>query len=167
MDVTIRLARANDEARIRDLLKRFEGEVLPAWRDSAPLQESLSKEAEKLFTPLSGDYVLLVCADEDDRPIGFAQAMMDKDHFSEEPQGHLLFIVTDEQHEGKGVARRLVTAVEDWAWERGATGLQLYVFATNLRARAAYQHFGFEEDMVTMVKPLSKPKAERRSTGPI
>lgn len=158
MAVTIRVARAEDEPRIRFLLKRFEGEALPAWRDPAPVAESLSRESEKLFNPQPGDFVLMVCVDAEDRPIGVAQAMMDKDHFSEEPQGHLLFLVTDAQHEGKGVARRLVEAVEDWAAERGARGLLLYVFATNLRARAAYERFGFQDDMVKMVKPLPRKR---------
>jgi len=96
----------------------------------------------------------MVCVDEGDRPIGFAQAMMDKDFFTEEPQGHILFIATDAAHEGRGVARRLVDTIGDWARERGAKGLLLYVFATNERARTAYQRFGFEEDMLKMVKPL-------------
>lgn len=150
----VRVARTEDEPRIRFLLKRFEGESLPSWRDPAPLAGSLEKEATKLFDPPSGDYVLMVCVDEGDRPIGFAQAMMDNDFFTEEPQGHILFIATDAAQEGRGVARRLVDAIGDWAREKGAKGLLLYVFATNERARAAYRRFGFEEDMLKMVKPL-------------
>lgn len=150
----VRIARPEDEARISVLLRRFEGESLPAWRDPAALARSAANAPAKLFHPPPGDYVLMVCVEEDDRPIGVAQAMMDKDFFTEEPQGHLLLLVTDAAQEGRGVARCLVDAVGAWAREKGGLGLLLYVFATNERARAAYLRFGFQEDMVKMVKPL-------------
>jgi GNAT superfamily N-acetyltransferase len=47
-----------------------------------------------------------------------------------------------------------MAGVEDWARGQGASGLLLHVFATNATARAAYHRFGFQEDMVKMVKPL-------------
>jgi GNAT superfamily N-acetyltransferase len=149
----VRQARAGDEPRVRELADRLNDEALPAWRNPAAMP-SMDKAAELFFSPPSEDYVLMVCVDDGDRPIGFAHAMMDKDFFTEEPQRHVLFIATDATHEGKGVARRLVDAVGDWARDKGATGLLLYVFATNERARAAYHRFGFREDMLKMVRPI-------------
>jgi aminoglycoside 6'-N-acetyltransferase I len=118
------------------------------------LESNLTKAEDGFFGPAAVEGTLLVCVDDSDAPIGFAQAMMDRDFFSGEPQGHLLFLVTDPAHEGRGVARSLMAAVEAWAREQGATGMLLYVFATNEGARAAYHRFGFQEDMVKMVKPL-------------
>jgi GNAT superfamily N-acetyltransferase len=134
-------------------MRRLRDGSLPAWRRPASLEKNLTAAEAGFFGPAAGERTLLVCVD-DDTPIGFAQAMMDTDFFSGEPQGHLLFLVTDRAHEGRGVARSLMAEVEAWARAQGATGLLLYVFATNEGARAAYGRFGFQEDMVKMVKPL-------------
>jgi GNAT superfamily N-acetyltransferase len=135
-------------------MKRLRDGSLPAWRHPASLETNLTEAEAGFFGPLAVERTLLVCVDDDDAPIGFAQAMMDKDFFSGAPQGHLLFLVTDRAHEGRGVARSLMAGVEDWARGQGASGLLLHVFATNETARAAYHRFGFQEDMVKMVKPL-------------
>ncbi len=153
--MTIRAARPDDAPRLHDLMRRLRDGSLPAWRHSASLETNLAEAEAGFFGPAAAERTLLVCVDEDDAPIGFAQAMMDKDFLSGEPQGHLLFLVTDRAHEGRGVARSLTASVEDWARGQGANGLLLYVFATNGDARAAYGHFGFQEDMVKMVKPLA------------
>lgn len=149
----VRLARPADEAKVLTLANRLNNEVLPAWRDPAAMP-TMDNAVALFFNPPSADYVLMVCVDDSDSPIGFTQAIMDKDFFTGEPQGHILFLVTDDAHEGRGVARSIVEAVGDWGRDRGATSLLLYVFATNERARIAYQWFGFQEDMLKMVKPL-------------
>ena len=107
----IRAARLDDAPRIGALAQRLREGPLPAWRDPAPLSASLDQAEAAFFGPDSDERVLLVCVDEADRPIGFAQAMMDRDFFSQETQGHLLFLVTDQAHERRGVARLLVTGV--------------------------------------------------------
>lgn len=154
--MNIRIARADDASRIKALAQRLREGPLPAWRDPAPLAASLDQAEAGFFGTEADDRVLLVCVDETDHPIGFAQAMMDQDFFSHETQGHLLFLVTDRAHERRGVARLLVAAVEAWSRARGATGLLLYVFASDEAPRAAYRRFGFQEDMVKMVKPLGE-----------
>jgi len=157
--MTVRLARPEDEPRVRALAQRLDEGGLPRWRDPAPLARSMARSEAQFFNPPSEDWVLLVWADAADVPQGFAQAMMDKEFFSGDPLGHLLFLVTDADHEGQGIARQLVAAVEAWARGRGATGLLLYVFATNTGARRAYHRLGFEEDMVTMVRPIGPAEA--------
>lgn len=154
--IKIRFARPDDRPQLEALMRRLHAERLPAWRDPAPVARNVAAAEAAFFAEDGEDRVLLVCTDVADRAIGYAQAMMDKDFFSGVPQGHLLFLVTDQAQEGRGIARALMSAVEDWASARGATGLMLYVFATNGRARAVYQRFGFEEDMVQMVKPLRR-----------
>jgi GNAT superfamily N-acetyltransferase len=158
--VTIRAARPDDAPKLQDLMRRLREGSLPAWRHPTSLEDNLTAAEAGFFGPLAAERTLLVCVDDSDTPIGFAQAMMDKDFFSGAPQGHLLFLVTDRAHEGRGVARSLMAGVEDWARAHGATGLLLHVFATNDTARAAYHRFGFQEDMVKMVKPLGQDVAE-------
>jgi GNAT superfamily N-acetyltransferase len=137
-------------------MRRLREGSLPAWRTSASIEQNLVEAEAGFFAPLAIETTLLVCADDDDRPIGFAKAMMDKDFLSGDTQGHLLFLVTDRGNEGRGVARALVEGVEAWARGHGASGLLLYVFATNENARATYGRLGFQEDMVKLVKPLPR-----------
>lgn len=155
--MTIRAARPDDAPKLHDLMRRLREGSLPAWRPPASLETNLTEAEAGFFGAATAERTLLVCVDDGDTPIGFAQAMMDKDFFSGEPQGHLLFLVTDQAHEGRGVARSLVAGVEDWARGQGASGLLLYVFATNGSARTAYGRFGFQEDMIKMVKPIETP----------
>lgn len=154
----IRLARPEDAPRLHVLAPRLNEGALPAWRDAGPLEQNLAEAEAGFFAP-DENRVLLVAADAADVPQGFAQAMMDREFFSGAPLGHLLFLVTDAAQEGQGIARRLVAAVEDWARARGATGMILYVFATNEGARRAYHRLGFQEDMVTMVRPFAPDSA--------
>ncbi len=152
--MNIRHARPDDAPQLHDLMRRLHDGSLPAWRAPGSIEKNLSDAEAGFFEPLAVETTLLVCTDEGDRPIGFAKAMMDKDFLSGEPQGHLLFLVTDRAHEGRGVARALVAGIEAWARGQGASGLLLYVFATNENARATYGRLGFQDDMVKMVKPL-------------
>ncbi len=154
--MNIRAARPDDAPKLHDLMRRLRDGSLPAWRTSASIEDNLIEAEAGFFTPSAIETTLLVCADDDDEPVGFAKAMMDKDFLSGETQGHLLFLVTDRAHEGRGVARALVAGVEAWAREQGATGLLLYDFATNENARATYGRLGFQEDMVKLVKPLPR-----------
>jgi len=137
-------------------MRRLRDGSLPAWRTSASIEKNLIEAEAGFFTPSAVETTLIVCADDDDSPIGFAKAMMDKDFLSGETQGHLLFLVTDQANEGRGVARALVEDIEAWARGHGASGLLLYVFATNENARATYGRLGFQEDMVKLIKPLPR-----------
>lgn len=51
--------------------------------------------------------------------------------------------------------RMLVEACEHWAREQGLPFLVLHTGAANGRARSFYQHLGFREEDVKLVKPLS------------
>src|SRR5690554_2163003 len=84
--------------------------------------------------------------------------------FPAKPQAHLYYLVTDPSCEGKGVGRMLMDAVEDFARDKSATGILLYVFSTNERARSVYERYGFQDDMLKMVKPVSATRASGHSS---
>jgi GNAT superfamily N-acetyltransferase len=56
--------------------------------------------------------------------------------------------------EGHGVGQALVAACEQWAREQGYPFLVLATGAANTRARGFYQHLGFLEEDVKLVKQL-------------
>lgn len=104
--------------------------------------------------PTLEDHVVLVCEGVDGELLGYAHAGMDADFFSGEPQGHLYYLATDPRFEGRGVGGKLLDAVEAWARNNGAKGIMLYVFATNDHARKVYERYGFQDDMLKLVKPI-------------
>lgn len=151
----VRNAAPSDSTFIHELAERLASQPVPAWRDAAPLSAKLDEAKEAYADTLPDDHVVYVCEDEQGKIAGYAHAGMDADFFSGEAQAHLYYLVTAPEIEGRGVARRLMNEIEIWARARGASGILLYVFAPNARARAVYTRAGFEEDMVKMVKPLT------------
>ena len=56
--------------------------------------------------------------------------------------------------EGRGVARALLAASEEWASGRGYRLLTLNVFEENRRARALYEKAGYAPEMTKFIKEL-------------
>lgn len=155
----VRTARSADTARIRELAARLMNQSLPRWRDPAPLQEKLHDALAAYDGDMPRDHLLIVCEDERGWIAGFAHAGLDADFFSGETQAHLYYLVTDPSREGTGVGRMLMDAIEEFARDRSASGILLYVFATNERARSVYERYGFQDDMLKMVKPIVSRKS--------
>jgi len=132
----VRSAGSADTPRIRELAVRLMDQSLPHWRDPAPLKDKLNEALAAYDGEMPQDHLLLVCEDDKGWIAGFAHAGMDADFFSGEAQAHLYYLVTDPSCEGKGVGRMLMDAVEDFARDKSATGILLYVFSTNERARS-------------------------------
>jgi ribosomal protein S18 acetylase RimI-like enzyme len=57
--------------------------------------------------------------------------------------------------EGRGIARVLMQAAEDWSREQGYSRVTLNVFATNQRALGLYEHLGYRPETVHYLKDLS------------
>ncbi len=150
----IRSALPHDAAAIKTLAARLQDQPLPEWRDAAPLSEKLENAVEAYDGAMPEDHTVLVCEGDGGELLGYAHAGMDADFFSGEPQGHLYYLATDPAFEGRGAGRKLLEAIETWAQKNGATGIMLYVFATNDRARKVYQKYGFQDDMLKLVKPI-------------
>ena len=75
-----------------------------------------------------------------DRPVGLIAA------FDQSPETVYLYSLwLDPALRGRGLARRLVAFVLDWARRRGARLVTLRMSADNRAARAVYEGLGFRE----------------------
>lgn len=63
---------------------------------------------------------------------------------------------------GRGIARALLTAVDDWALRHGAGAVVLWVVDHNSAAVAAYSHLGFVTTGETAPMPASRTGTEIR-----
>jgi len=52
-------------------------------------------------------------------------------------------LCVDPQHQGTGIAKRLITFAEDMAKEKGCESLQLDIYPYNSKARNLYEQHGF------------------------
>jgi len=102
---------------------------------------------------LSSDSTVFIAEDETPQPLGFATVSRTR-HFTGEPQAYIGELAVDETVEGRGVGKALVHACEAWAREQGLTQLVLETGAANERGRRFYDHLGFREESVKLVRLL-------------
>jgi GNAT superfamily N-acetyltransferase len=101
------------------------------------------------------EHTALFVAERDDGSVlGAAYAEQLQDYFTREMHGHLGILMVADHAEGVGVGRALMSAIEQWARDKGYRFLTLNVFAANERARRFYEHVGYQADIVKYVKPL-------------
>lgn len=108
---------------------------------------------ETLGAPKPGA-VLYVATDAAGDPLGFVQAEPMLDMFTDKVAAYVPLLAVTEAAEGRGVARALMAAVEEWARDHGYDSLSLDVFASNGRGRAFYAGLGYGEETLRLVKDI-------------
>jgi ribosomal protein S18 acetylase RimI-like enzyme len=154
MTIAIRDAGPADEAAVLGLTQRLADFPYPSWRtaeeivgaDREILLEALRHPAERTS--------VLVAEDDTGAVIGCAFSSLQRDYFTGAPHVHLEILAVGPRSERRGIARALVQAVEAWARRRGCAFLTLNVFASNARARAAYDRLGFVPETLRYRKAI-------------
>ncbi len=121
-------------------------------------EEIWSQDAESIERWKRGECensFLLVAKDRSDTLVGAAFVRLGPEFMNLEPSAHLETLTVAQSHEGQGVGRGLVAAVEREAVSRGARSLSLTVFNTNHRAKALYRHLGFDSELHRYIKPIA------------
>jgi GNAT superfamily N-acetyltransferase len=80
-----------------------------------------------------------------------------KIHFEVKPWGlscELDTMVVDEQRRGRGVGKRLLEELEDFARNNGAAGIRVDVLIPNYEGREFYERGGYEAFAVRYGKPV-------------
>lgn len=152
--VRIRRATLDDEPFIRETTARLADFDLPPWRtaeqivapDLPPLSEALAHPRET--TPI------FVAEGEDGERLGFLYLEQRTDYFTNGPHGHVTTLAIAKDAEGRGAAKALMQAAEDWAREHGLPFLTLNVFDRNTRARTLYERLGYAPDTIRYLKEL-------------
>ncbi|WP_426440955.1 GNAT family acetyltransferase [Bradyrhizobium genosp. P] len=66
-------------------------------------------------------------------------------------RGWVYYVAVDPDHQGKGLGRIVMSAVEDWLRKAGVPKLQLLVRRENAKASGFYQSLGYEESTSVML----------------
>ncbi|HEX6644543.1 MAG TPA: GNAT family N-acetyltransferase [Gemmatimonadales bacterium] len=149
----IRAARMEDLPAIHALAERLADFELPAWRTA---REIARADHHHFIAQLQepSEHALFLVAEADGAPVGTIFVRTAEDYFTHGPIGYIEVLAVSEAAAGQGVARRLMSAAEEWARARGLVRMDLSVFALNRRARGFYEHLGYEGEFVRYVKPL-------------
>jgi len=158
MNVTIRKARHADEQQLRalyEILDSYHCRALPGlFREpDDPVA------ARDIATSLADPEALLLVAEVDGTVGGLAGARVVEVSGNDAvylPRrfGYVDDMVVLPELQGRGVGRKLLEAIEEWAREQGADTLELTVFEFNAGARGLYERSGFETLQRRMRKRL-------------
>ncbi|HEX2682574.1 MAG TPA: GNAT family N-acetyltransferase [Ferruginibacter sp.] len=101
----------------------------------------------------AGDVELLV-AEQDNELLGCGYARIEnaKTYLQHRSHAYLGFMYVKPEHRGKGINRRIIDALAQWAAIRNITELRLDVYEQNVSAIKAYEKYGFKKLMIHMRK---------------
>ncbi len=151
---TIRPAAPTDEAALLALTARLAAFPLPPWRGAAEIAAAdhrILREALHHPDPATS---IIVAGGDASEVLGYVFSTTKTDYFTGERHGHVEVLALAPEAEGRGLARRLMEAAEEWALEVGYRRMTLNVFATNARARGLYSRLGYGEETVHYLKDL-------------
>lgn len=151
--VTLRRAAAGDRPFIDSLSPRLSRVPGPPWHDTAAMDGFQDRHMVASFAAAEGSSTL-IAEGEDRRRLGYIHLRPGKDGVTDEPCGYISLLAVAHDAEGLGIARRLMTAAEEWARRRGYRLLSLDVFSHNQRAVDLYRRGGFRTETRRMVKTL-------------
>ena len=145
-DIVIRPACAADRAFFISLDDRLiEEAVVPGITrdDLMAFQSTYTREALDAEKP---GMATLVAVDETGQPLGYIQLEPHNDMLTGGTSGYVSLLAVRAEAQGRGVAKRLLDAADDWAARSGFRFLMLDVFASNATARRFYAHRGFVDE---------------------
>jgi ribosomal protein S18 acetylase RimI-like enzyme len=159
LPLTIRPARQDDEAFLVALTPRLADFPLPAWRTA---EEIARADRHLLHDALTGELphssILVAELPPGGERAGYVFATTKHDYFTRAAHAHVEILAVEPGAEGRGVARALMDAIEQWAMRRGYTWVTLNVFDGNARARALYDRLGYEPETTHYRKALSRSR---------
>ena len=141
----VRLATADDKARLRELYRAF-AEELPADAFELDLEQELAEVDEYV-----ANHIALVAAAGADPAAGFVLARL-----KGQGRGLISDLYVAPEHRRSGVAAALTLEASSRLRALGANSVELEVQPSNDDARVIYERWGFRELSVRLVAPLDE-----------
>jgi ribosomal protein S18 acetylase RimI-like enzyme len=135
-----------------DTLLQFEQGVIAAERPFDSTLKAGQIHYYNLEEMISASHIELLVAELDGHLIGSGYARIEKaKHYLQHPHhAYLGFMYTDPLHRGKGINRKIIGALKNWASAQHITEFRLEVYVNNLAAISAYKKAGFNPHMLEM-----------------
>jgi len=154
-ELLVRAAGPDDDEFILGLASRFVDFELPKWRRRNIVLEGIRRDLSRhLEEQPPGSFLFVAEDDSSGERVGFLHLQLVTDFFTGHQNCHISDIALVPAVEGRGLGQALLRYAESFAREHRCERLQLAVFPGNERARKRYEQFGFDTEMLRMVKPL-------------
>jgi ribosomal protein S18 acetylase RimI-like enzyme len=145
-----------------DILLDFEQGVIQSER---PFDPTIMKDHIHYYDiagMIKAENIEVVVAELNGEVIGSGYARIEpasKIFFKHKMHAYLGFMYVKPEHRGKGVNKKVIATLQQWAIEKGINEFRLDVYHDNLPAIAAYEKVGFSKLMIEMRMgvPAEKP----------
>ena len=152
--LTLRPATPGDAAFLTLVTRRLGDFPVPAWRTAGEIAAADLRHMLPVLGHPAEDSLLLVAEQSPTEQVGCLFVTTEPDFFTGRPGAHIEVVAVMAEAEGRGVARRLMEAGEEWARQRGYDHVTLNVFLANARARSVYESLGYSAETVRYRKAL-------------
>ena len=142
-----------DREAILALAPRFTVGIAP-WLDPEAVLAAAHGWITDTLPSVGATGAVFVAIGADDRCLGFVSVAR-RTHFTGEVRAYIGELAVATMAEAQGIGRALLDAAERWAHAQGFRAVELDTGAANDRARGFYQHLGYAEESVKLVKLLN------------
>jgi ribosomal protein S18 acetylase RimI-like enzyme len=153
-EIIIRKAKLGDI----EILRRFEQGVISAER---PFDPTL-KKGDIFYYDLEGmieaSHIELLVATLSNKLVGSGYARIEKakPYLQHKEKAYLGFMYVEPTFRGKGINKKIIDALKEWAISQNISEMRLDVYHDNISAIKAYEKAGFTKHMVEMRMGLNK-----------
>lgn len=135
-----------------ETLFSFEQGVISAERPYDTTLKTGPIHYYELENMLTDENVRVVVAEMDDKLVasGYARIEASKPYLKHSHHAYLGFMYVEPQHRGKGINKKIIEALADWARSKNVFELRLEVYYGNEAAIRAYEKTGFKKHMIEM-----------------
>ena len=142
------------EARLEDLpeLLKFEQALINAERPFDPTIRPDPVNYYDLKALVLNEQVGVYVAEYNGNLVssGYGRARKARHYLDHKEYAYLGFMYTLPEFRGKGINKKILSALQDWARKMGLNELRLTVYEDNLPAVKAYEKAGFQKHIVEM-----------------
>lgn len=135
-----------------EVLLEFEQGIVQTERPFDPTLKDGRLNYYDIAAMIEASHVEVVVAELKSEIIGSGYARIeDSKVYLKHPQhAYLGFMYVKPKYRGKGVNKKVVDALQDWAAKRGITEFRLDVYSENSPAIKAYEKIGFKKHLIEM-----------------
>lgn len=144
-----------------DILLEFEQGIVQTERPFDPTLKDGHINYYDIAAMIEASHVEVVVAELGSEIIGSGYARIEdsKVYLKHLKHAYLGFMYVKPEYRGKGVNKKVVDALQDWAAKRGITEFRLDVYSENSPAIKAYEKIGFKKHLIEMRMELP-PKGQ-------
>lgn len=148
LNITIRSARQSDLA----ILKTFEQGIITAEQpyDSSLRADPISYYDIKAMINSEESEVAIAEFNKTIIASGFAQIRPSKTYVSSDHHAYIGFLYVDPAYRGKGINKKILSYLFEWAKLKQLSDVRLTVYPDNLSAVRAYEKVGFKPYIMEM-----------------